>query len=265
MLAAVETPSTTAVRSRFVWFDLMSTDRGASLAFFRDLLDWTPSATGAGSSGAYLTLSAGGVPFGGAVDMSPDEGHPSHFIGYVACDDIDDVAARAHGLGGAVAYPPLDVPAVGRLAALSDPMGAPFSAMTPVPGTPRAPESDVPVGCVAWSEVVSNDPRRIGDFYARLFGWTIRPQSGAGAEDCTLLTHGGATVAGLARAVHDDLPSGWLFHLRVADIDSAVARVPDLGGTVLTGVVTIPQGRRCAVVREPSGATFALLQGRPTS
>jgi predicted enzyme related to lactoylglutathione lyase len=260
MVAAVETPVLAAVGSRFVWFDLMSTDREASLTFFRDLLGWTTAAPGGGSSGAYLTLVAGNVPFGGAVHMSTEEGHPSHFIGYVACDDVDDVAARVPGLGGAVAFPPMDIPGVGRLAVLSDPMGAPFSAMTSLPGTPRAPETDVPVGGVAWSEIASRAPLRTGEFYARLFGWTLRAPASAGMADYTVLMHGDTMVAGLSDAPNADAPAGWLFYFRVADIDAATARVPQLGGAMMTGIMTIANDCRFAIATEPTGATFALVQ-----
>ncbi len=262
MVATVDSPTITAVTSRFVWFDLMSTNRDISLAFFRDLLGWTTSGTGL-ESGLYLTLSAAGVPFGGAVHMSPEEGHPSHFIGYVACDDVDDVAARAPGLGGAVAYPPMDIPGVGRFAVLSDPMGAHFSAMTPFPGTSQSPETCVPLGGVAWNEIVSTDPRRTGQFYERLFGWTCRPPLSpltAAMADPTVLTHDGKMVAGLSNASHDIQPSAWLFYFLVEDIDAAVARVPALGGTMVTGIETIPNDCRFAIAHEPTGATFALYQ-----
>lgn len=260
MVATVDSPTITAISSRFVWFDLMSTDRDASLAFFRNLLGWTTSEPAMGSIGAYLTLSAGGVPFGGAVNMSPDEGHPSHFIGYIACDDVDDVAARTPGLGGTVPYPPMDIPGVGRFAVLSDPMGAPFSAMTSLPGTPHAPENDIPTGGVAWSEITTINPRRTGEFYSRLFGWRLRTPSIADRSDDTVLTHNGAMIAGLARSLRGDSPSKWLFYFRVADLDAAAALVPDLGGAMATGITIIPHDCCFAVAQDPTGATFALLQ-----
>lgn len=260
MVAAVEIPTTTAVHSRFVWFDLMSTDRDASLAFFRELFGWSMSRTGIASTGAYLTLAAGGVPFGGAVHMSPEEGYPSHFIGYVACEDVDDVAARAPGLGGAVAYPPMDIPGVGRFAVLSDPIGAHVSAMTSYPGTPQSPEFDVPVGGVVWSEVTSSDPQRTGEFYARLFGWTLRAPSPAGKDDYTVLTHDGREIAGLARAPHERVPSEWLFYFRVENIAAAATQVRALGGMMVTGITTIPNDCHFAIAQEPTGATFALFQ-----
>ncbi len=260
MVVAVDSPTIAAVSSRFVWFDLMSIDRAASLTFFQNLLGWTISEPSMGSIGAYLTLSAGGIPFGGAVHMSPDEGHPSHFIGYVACDDVDDVAARAPGLGGAVAYPPMDIPGVGRFAVLSDPMGAHFSAMTSAPGTPLAPDVDVPLGGVVWSEITSNDPRRSGEFYARLFGWTLRMPPMAGTPDGTVLIHNGTMIAGLAKSSREDFTSEWLFYFRVTDLDASAALVPNLGGTMVTGITTIPHDCRFAIAQDPTGATFALIQ-----
>jgi predicted enzyme related to lactoylglutathione lyase len=135
--------------------------------------------------------------------------------------------------------------------------------MTALPGTPQAPEHDVPAGSVAWSEVVSPDPVRTGAFYARLFGWDLRAPSSAGTDDFTFLRHGHTMVAGLSRKVNADVPPGWLFSFRVADIDAAAARVSQLGGATITGIMTIPNNCRFAVAQEPTGATFALLQAIP--
>jgi predicted enzyme related to lactoylglutathione lyase len=62
------------------------------------------------------------------------EGLPNHWHVWFAVADTDEAVARATGIGGSVAFGPLDIP-IGRVAALADPQGAMFSviAMTSQP------------------------------------------------------------------------------------------------------------------------------------
>src|SRR5688572_23404966 len=162
MVATLEAPSVPssavdagAIARRFVWHDLMSTDREVSLRFFGDLFGWTVQAIDMGEHGEYQMLHAGGQSFGGAVGLGNEAGRPSHWISYIGCDDVDAVAARAAEIGGRVGVPPTDIPGIGRFAVMIDPQGAAFSAFQGLPGAPTAPESSadgaVPPGCPIWT------------------------------------------------------------------------------------------------------------------
>ena len=129
-----------------------------------------------------------------------------------------------------------------------------------MPGTPQAPQFDVPLGGVVWSEITTSDPRRSGEFYARLFAWTRHIPSIADTPDDIVLMHDGTKIAGLAKSPRADVPSEWLFYFRVENIDAAAALVPELGGTMVTGITTIPNDCRFAIATDPTGATFALIQ-----
>ena len=68
------------------------------------------------------------------------EGIPSHWTTYLASDDVDDTAAttdetvaKARELGGTALMPGMDLPEIGRLAALQDPTGAVFQVLQPPP------------------------------------------------------------------------------------------------------------------------------------
>ena len=52
---------------------------------------------------------------------------PPHWAAYLAVDDADAVVAKAVSLGGTVLQAPFDVMDLGRMAVITDPIGASFS------------------------------------------------------------------------------------------------------------------------------------------
>ncbi len=101
-------------------------------------------------------------------------------------------------------------------------------------------------------------------FYAGVFGWKI---ADAGMEGFTyhLASHGGSMVAGLMEAPQDEgsPPPSWLIYFDVDAIDAAAAKVTTLGGTVVRPPEDIPGTGRFAILADPQGAVFGLLQPEP--
>jgi predicted enzyme related to lactoylglutathione lyase len=54
-------------------------------------------------------------------------------------------------------------------------------------------------------------------------------------------------------------------YLRSGDVDAAVRRAVELGGTVLLGPLDLPGTGRVAVIRDPDAATFGLFQPTGTA
>jgi predicted enzyme related to lactoylglutathione lyase len=65
----------------------------------------------------------------------PDASTQAQWQPYVAVDDPDATVARAAELGGSALVEPMDVPKVGRIAALRDPQGATFGIIRPEPAS----------------------------------------------------------------------------------------------------------------------------------
>jgi len=154
----------------------------------------------------------------------------------------------------------MDIPDVGRFTVIADPMGAHFSAMTSLPGTPATPESDTPVGGVVWNEIITDDAAKTGAFYSELFGWTVQPSAMPGAPDYALLFHGDYMVGGMMKPEHPGTPSNWLFYFRVNDLDTSVTTLAELGGSAITPIIDVPTVGRMLVATDPTGAVFALMQ-----
>ncbi len=123
-----------AARGRFVWYDLMSTDPAASIAFYKEVVGWDTTAwSGDGGDRAYMMWTNGDCLIGGVMQLPPEAveaGSSPHWLAYIYTPDVDATAQQAVELGGVVMMPPQDIPGVGRFAILLDPQGAVFAAFT---------------------------------------------------------------------------------------------------------------------------------------
>jgi uncharacterized protein len=111
----------------FCWNELATKDLESAKKFYTELLGWQlKESTMAGMT--YNEIVAGGEHIGGLYQMTAEYGDaPSHWMAYVAVDDVDAKAKLAADLGGKVCVPPSDIPNVGRFCVITDPTGATFS------------------------------------------------------------------------------------------------------------------------------------------
>lgn len=122
----------------FCWNELSTTDDQAAINFYTRLLGWEikgSNATACEGSDAppmvYNEIVVDGKHVGGIYKMGPELGGvPSHWMPYVAVEDVDAKAAQVLELGGKVCVPPTDIPNTGRFCVVNDPTGATISLIT---------------------------------------------------------------------------------------------------------------------------------------
>ena len=115
------------------WFELLSRDYAASLAFYDGVLGWRREVMGDTDAFRYsVALAPDGGQVAGVMDAAAwlPEGVPSHWSVYFAVADADAAVATATRLGGGCEHGPEDTP-YGRLATVTDPMGARFKVIGP--------------------------------------------------------------------------------------------------------------------------------------
>jgi uncharacterized protein len=117
---------------RWVWNELHTTDPTTALAFYEKAVGFSHRAMDMGPGGIYHIVSRGGVDRGGVTGHLPS-GVLSHWLPYVAVDDVDTTTARARNLGGTIVLGPEDIPGVGRFAVFQDPTGAMLAILKPRP------------------------------------------------------------------------------------------------------------------------------------
>ena len=121
----------------FCWSELATTDLDAAQNFYKTLLGWeikeskATACEGSETPMVYNEIVVAGEHVGGIYKMGPEfGGAPSHWMSYVAVDDVDGKAAQVTELGGKVCIPPTDIPNVGRFCVINDPTGATLSLVT---------------------------------------------------------------------------------------------------------------------------------------
>lgn len=118
-------------RGVFVWDELGTQDVEGSEQFYDAVFGWTTSDMGE-EYGGYKTFQRGDTQVGGLMKM-PDASVPTMWAPYIAVDDVDATIAKAGGLGGATVVEAMDIPDIGRIAVLKDPVGAVFGIIKPAP------------------------------------------------------------------------------------------------------------------------------------
>lgn len=245
----------------FCWAELTTTDQDAAKAFYGALLGWEADDRPVGDAGSYYSMQLiDGKPVA-AIAQQPqqqrDAGVPPVWNSYVWVDSADAVAERAKELGANVHAPPFDVMSAGRMAVIQDPQGAFFmpweardhfgAALVNQPGT------------LVWNELQSPDLDASAAFYGDLFGWQL--EEAPGMEQRYLMIKNGDAHNGGMRELTPPSPPNWLAYFGVEDVEQALAKVSDLGGSALTGVIDI-QVAKVAVVADPQGAVLALYAGQ---
>jgi predicted enzyme related to lactoylglutathione lyase len=115
----------------FVWDELGTTDVDGAQRFYEEVFGWTTTDMGP-DYGGYRIFNRGDTGIAGLMSL-PDTSMQAHWQPYVAVDDPDRTTAKAKELGASALLEPMDVPNVGRLAVLGDPLGATFGIIRPEP------------------------------------------------------------------------------------------------------------------------------------
>lgn len=109
------------------WFELLTRDHDASVAFYREVFGWDTHPMGDTDELRYTTLGSGEEQRAGVMDATAflPEGVPAHWSVYFLVPDTDAALATVVELGGSVVLPAEDSPH-GRTAQVADPTGATF-------------------------------------------------------------------------------------------------------------------------------------------
>jgi len=126
-----------------------------------------------------------------------------------------------------------------------------------------------PHGDFIWYELLTNDPAAAKRFYDPVVGWSINPDTVAPGLEYRMIGRGdGGNAGGVltldsAMAGHGARPC-WLGYLAVDDTDATVARASAAGATVLRPPWDQPGVGRLALIADPQGAPFYLMDPLPS-
>ena len=168
--------------------------------------------------------------------------------------------------GGTVWMPANSIPNVGRIALVTDPQGAPFYIMKPIPPADAPPDATSTAfdpektGHVAWNELTAADHQAVLPFYTRHFGWQpcgAMPMGEMG--NYQFIKHADVRIGAMMDRPKNGPPPHWSYYWRVDDIDAATKRATAGGATILHGPAEVPGGDYITLATDPQGAIFAMV------
>ena len=115
-------------------------------------------------------------------------------------------------------------------------------------------------------EILGKDADRTQGYYSELFGWKVEPlpfenptQYGIVERDANTNGEGAGIGGGIGKA-----PDGYdghvTFYVEVPDVESALAKAENLGGTRMMGPDQVPGGPVIGLFRDPDGLPVGVVQ-----
>jgi predicted enzyme related to lactoylglutathione lyase len=246
---------------RFVWHELHTSDRTEAIKFYTTLMRWGTQEVTIDPGDPYVLCLLQGEQEAGITKSKAPAHVPSHWLPYIAVDDVDKAAAKAAELGAKILQSPMDIPSIGRFAAVMDPQGAPFAIFKDAKAYPAEREKP-PVGAFCWEELLANDPEAAANFYSSLFGYSVETMDMGPMGKYRVLKRGDRQTAGILQ-IPKETPhaASWLEYIHISDVDGAVRNATELGAKVLAPARDIPNIGRFAVLADPTGAPIAVFKG----
>lgn len=245
------------------WIDLFTSDPDKSRSFYEQLFGWTSEDAGE-QYGGYVNFQKDGIPVAGGMRNDGHSGMPDVWSVYLATDDAKATVDAAASNGGQVLVPAMDVGELGTMALVTDAGGAAIGIWQP--GLHRGFGILGEPGTPAWFELFTRDYDATVEFYRQVFHWHTHVAGDTPGFRYTTLGEGESQLAGVMDAsafLPEGVPAHWSVYFAVEETDAALAKVVELGGSIVRPAEDTPYGR-LAQAGDPTGALFKLIQP-PTS
>ena len=256
-------------RGDFIWYELLTPDPQGSKVFYDAVVGWDIEPEPAGEMDYRMIRRSDGGNAGGVFRINDDmaaHGARPTWLGYMNVPDVDAATTAIERAGGKTLMA-TDIPGVGRIAMVTDPQGAPFYVMRPLPpqGDPDAqsdvfsPDAEQRVG---WNELQTSDVEAARRFYGEQFGWVTDDFMDMGEMGkYRFISHRGQRIGAIFDA-RNGQPPHFRFYFRVPSISAAKQVAEQKGGTILMGPHMVPTGDWIVIGSDPQGAEFALVGGQ---
>lgn len=239
------------------WVDLMTSDVEGSRAFYGALFGWTADEPNE-QFGGYFNFRKDGVQIAGGMAAMPD-GVANVWSIYLASDDTAKTVEAVTANGGQIYSGAMEVMELGTMAVVGDPGGASIGVWQP--GTHKGFGILAETGAPSWFELHTRDYTTAVDFYREVFHWTTQVQGDTPEFRYTTDNDGDTMLAGIMDAsgfLPHGVPNHWTVYFGTDDTDASVAKIVELGGSIVAAAEDTPYGR-VATASDPAGAVFRLV------
>lgn len=235
-----------------VHFEIGGPDDQPLVAFYRELFGWQMKSMGGGGYTLIDTCGGGGI--NGGIGRSRTGEPWSTF--YVAAQDPQAILDKAAALGGTVEMPVTDFGGAVTIAMFRDPDGLLVGVVKAESGSEdSAPGPSAGDGApVDWFEVLGSAAEHTQRFYCDLFGWIADTSSFPGYA----LVDTGAGQ-GIQGGLGGTDRTHWAtIYANVPDVDGALRRAVQLGGSRVYGPDPVGDDMQTGAVRDPAGNIFGV-------
>lgn len=119
-------------------------------------------------------------------------------------------------------------------------------------------------GTPCWFELDTTDLDASTAFYGQILGWQVADSGMPDADYRLASAPDGAMVAGLSSTDEQEQASPkWVVYFAVDDADATAGDVADRGGQTIVEPTDIPGTGRFAILTDPQGVAFGVLQPLP--
>ena len=128
---------------------------------------------------------------------------------------------------------------------------------------------EIKPGNFCWVELGTSDSDAAKNFYGPLFGWEFQDNQMSPEMIYTMVKLDGKDVGGLYKLMPDmvqqGIPPHWLSYIAVTNADEKVEKAKAEGATVMNGPFDVATAGRMAVIKDPTGAVFAVWEPKEHS
>ena len=119
-----------------------------------------------------------------------------------------------------------------------------------------------PQGTPCWIDLATSDANAGKAFYSSVFGWEYEDNTMDQGVYTFAKLNGQkvAAISGMTPEMAATMSPVWTTYLAVDDIDDAVAKATEAGGTVMMRAQEIPDAGHMAYISDPTGAAVGLWQ-----
>ena len=115
-------------------------------------------------------------------------------------------------------------------------------------------------GRFVWHELMTRDVPEAKKFYSKLIGWKAQAWPLDPAYTVCHSEQGPtAGIYGIPADMPVEVPAHWLGYIGTRDVDGTAAAAVRAGGSIIKGPEDIPGAGRSAILKDPQGAEFAIL------
>jgi len=246
---------------KVIFVELVTPDLEAAKQFYAGLFGWSFREIHSRGT-TYAEAAINGHPVAGLLQKEIPSGRQRQpaWLSFMAVSDVDAANNLALQQGAKQLFEPHNFPDRGREAVFADPQGAVFAVLASSSGDP--PDVLAAPGEWIWSSLITSDPERGAEFYQKLFEYEVYQAPADDGRQHLMLASDNYARASVNPPPTDSagFHPHWLNYIRVEDTVEMAAKAVALGGRVLVEPKIDRHGGKIAVVADPQGAAFGLLE-----